>query len=159
MIGSGSLGVQFISSAFSSILFDLFGPIKIGIAGSLLSAIGMLGSALSFNFVIQAHFLTYGLIYGLGQSLLLTTCFSILPHYSNRKLGLINGIMNTGGNAIIVLSSIVVGKLLDSIGIIKVFYILSAMCALLCFICLVFKQFLVCLIVHTFDQLNLPSLE
>ena len=48
--------------------------------------------------------------------------------------------MNTGGNAIIVLSSIVVGKLLDSIGIIKVFYILSAMCALLCFICLVFKQ-------------------
>ena len=138
-IGSGALGVQFITSALSSILVDFFGTINVGIVGGILSSIGMAGSALSFKFPIQMHFVSYCLIFGFGQSLILSTCFAILPHYFDKKLGLANGLMNTGGCFFVIISSLIIGNLLDTIGIVYVFYIISVFSLLLCLFSLTLK--------------------
>ena len=69
MIGSLSFGMAFLFAFISSFLVDFFGCILIGIIGGLISSIGLLGSALilKFNASILYHFITYGLIFGIGQ--------------------------------------------------------------------------------------------
>ena len=87
-IGSTSLGTTYFFCAPVSVLVDLFGPIRVGVIGSVLSFVGVLASALILQskYLMRVHFLTYGFLFGVGQSLVLGSLFSILPHYFNKKL-------------------------------------------------------------------------
>jgi hypothetical protein len=66
-------------------LVDFFDARKIGFIGGVLSTIGLISSA--FVNDLKLYFLTYGVIFGIGQSLFLASILSILPHYFNKSLG------------------------------------------------------------------------
>jgi MFS family permease len=79
----------------------LFGARKIGLLGATFSTISM---ALSiFVTDIKMYFLTYALLFGVGQALLLGATLSILPHYFHKKLSLANGCMNLLSSIIVVI--------------------------------------------------------
>ena len=101
-------------SAPSSVLVDLFGSVKTGLVGSCLTTIGFISSAFSLYLPMPIQFLTYSLLTGIGQALLMTASFSILPHYFNKKLGIANGLMNAGGSIIVILTSLGMGYMLDN---------------------------------------------
>lgn len=133
--------MAFLLAFFSSFLVDFFGSIKIGFIGGLVSSIGLIFSAfiIQFKFSILWHFLSYGIILGLGQSLCMTVPFAILPHYFNKKLGLVNGILNTGACVILIGYTYLVGHILDYYSIEIVFYTLSCSSLFISLTSFVFK--------------------
>lgn len=72
------------------------------------------------------YFLTYGVFFAIGQSFLLASTFAILPHYFNKKLALVNGIMNFFAAILVVVFPILTSLTLDHYGLAETFYFLSA---------------------------------
>ena len=72
----------------SSFLIDFFGCIKVGFVGGLTSTIGLLitSQIIRLKISIVHTFLPYGVIFGIGQSLIMTIPFAIL-----RILSIVNG--------------------------------------------------------------------
>ena len=122
-IGSFSTGFQFFLCILGSILTDLFNPRKIGVIGGLLSSIGLLASA--FVYDIRLYFITYGVLFAIGQSFLLASTFAILPHYFNKKLALVNGLMNGFAAILVVIFPILTSIILDKYGLAETFYFLG----------------------------------
>ena len=81
----------------------------------------------SFVTYMPLYFLTYSIIFGTGQALLMGSTFSILPHYFRAKLSLANGLMNFGAAVLTVTLPIITQKALTSLGLVDTFYILSAL--------------------------------
>ena len=100
-------------SAPSSILVDLIGSIKTGIIGSAITSSGFIASAFCLDLPLPIQFLTFSILTGIGQALLMTASFSILPHYFDKKIGLANGLMNAGGSIIVIITSIGMGYMLE----------------------------------------------
>ncbi len=127
-VGSCSLGVSFLFSFISSFLIDFFGYIKVGLVGGLTSTIGLLitSQIIRLKISIVHTFLPYGVIFGIGQSLIMTIPFAILPHYFNKKLGLVNGVLNGGACIILISYSYLIGYLLEIYSIEIVLYLLAS---------------------------------
>jgi MFS family permease len=102
----------------------LFNPRKIGVIGGLLSSIGLFASA--FVYDIRLYFLTYGVLFAIGQSFLLASTFAILPHYFNKKLALVNGLMNGLAAILVVVFPILTSISLKAYGLAETFYFLGA---------------------------------
>ena len=73
------------------------------------------------------YFITYSIVFGTGQALLMGSTFSILPHYFRAKLGFANGLMNFGAAVLTVSLPIITQKALTDLGLVQTFYILSAL--------------------------------
>ena len=114
-------------SAPSSILVDLIGSIKTGLIGSLITSCGFIASAFCLELPMPIQFLTYSMLTGIGQALLMTASFSILPHYFDKKIGIVNGLMNAGGSIIQILSSIGMGYMLNNLSL-KTTYLIMGGC-------------------------------
>jgi MFS family permease len=84
-IGSTTTGNEYLFCSVSCMLVDFFDARKIGFIGGVLSTFGLIASA--FVNDLKLYFLTYGVIFGIGQSLFLASILSILPHYFNKRLG------------------------------------------------------------------------
>lgn len=124
-IGSGSMGLQYIFCVFGSILNDFFDIRIIAVIGAAISTLGLYWSALVTD--IKTYLLTYGLVFAIGQSLLLTSTLAILPHYFYKKISLANGIVNFIGACIVVLFPIFTEELLEKHGLVGTFYFLTAL--------------------------------
>ena len=124
-IGSSAFGLECLFCFPASILIDFYGSRKIAIIGGFLSGLGILTS--SFVTYMPLYFLTYSVIFGTGQALLMGSTFSILPHYFRAKLSLANGMMNFGAAVLTVSLPIITQKALTDLGLVKTFYILSAL--------------------------------
>lgn len=124
-IGSTAFGLECLFCLPATVLIDLSSARKVGIFGGFMSGIGILSSA--FVTYMPLYFLTYSIIFGIGQALLMGSTFSILPHYFNKHIGLANGIMNFGGAVITVSLPILTAKFLNSFGLVETFYVLSAL--------------------------------
>ena len=106
-----------------SILIDLFNPRIIGVTGGILSGMSLLSSG--FIQDIRIYFLTYGLIFALGQAIFLSATFAILPHYFNKKLPLVNGLINFFGAILAAVFPIILSVFLDKYGLSGTFYFLA----------------------------------
>jgi MFS family permease len=84
-----------------SVLTDLFGARRVGLTGACISTVAMALSIFISN--IKLYILTYSLLFGVGQALLLGATLSILPHYFKKKLSLANGLMNLLSSIIVIL--------------------------------------------------------
>jgi MFS family permease len=74
---------------------------------------------------LKLYFITYGVTLGIGQSLLLASVLSILPHYFSKRLGLANGLMNFGGALLTISLPFVYSECLKLIGLSYTFYVLA----------------------------------
>ncbi len=129
-----SFGITLFLSAPSSYFIHLFGAAKVNLFGNLISAAGLLASALLFHFskeLMQLHLVTFGVVFGSGQSLVYAASFAILPHYFNKKLGLAMGILNAGSCLLIIVTSLLMAQSLDRYGLFVTFLAM----ALLTFTC------------------------
>ncbi len=64
---------------------------------------------------------------GIGEALLLTSVFSILPHYFNKRIGLANGVENFIGALILAAVPFIVSYSISSLGLSSTFFVLSAL--------------------------------
>ena len=122
-IGSGATGAQYFFCSFGSILTDLFGAREIGALGGFVSSLGLLLSAHVTD--IKFYFLTYSLLFGIGQAFMLTATLAILPQYFNKRLSLANGIMNLVTAIVVVLLPISTSWTLKTFGLKDTFYYLT----------------------------------
>ncbi|RNA38147.1 monocarboxylate transporter 10 [Brachionus plicatilis] len=136
-IGSLSTGVQYIFCSFGSIASDFFGPRKPGIFGGLISGISL--TLCIFVEELRFYFLTYGILYGIGQAFLLTSTLAILPHYFNKRISLANGIMNSIGAIVVVILPIFTSQLLDNYGLKATFLFLSILNFITMFMAMTYK--------------------
>jgi MCP family monocarboxylic acid transporter-like MFS transporter 10 len=106
-------------------LVYFFNAKKVGIAGGLVSCVGLLLSAFIKN--MKLYFLTFGLVLGIGQALSVSAFLSILPHYFKKRLGLANGLMTFGGALITIGLPFLVELCLEELGLAYAFYLLACL--------------------------------
>ena len=116
---------------------DIFDARIVGIIGGSLSTIGLLFSV--FVTDLKIYFLTYGVIFGIGQSLFLASILSILPHYFMKRLGLANGLMNFGAAFLTISLPFITSECLKKIGLSNTFYVLAGILFLSALLTLTFK--------------------
>ena len=139
-IGASSMGIQFLMCAFGSILIDLYGPRKIGLLGATISTVSILSCA--FVADLKLYFLTYGVIYGVGQAFLLSATLAILPHYFNKRLSLANGLMSGLSAIVIIILPIATAIILREYGLKETFYFLAALNLVTVLMALTFRPML-----------------
>jgi MFS family permease len=138
LIGCLSVGVQYGFCFIGGILIECFSIRKVGIAGGLISTIGLLLTAVVTN--LKFYLLTYGLVYGIGQALLLSATAAILPHYFERKLSQANGVMIFTSAFVIISLPLITSMILKSYGLQMTFYFLAALNFVTIFMAVAFKS-------------------
>lgn len=106
--------------------------------GGILATIGMYASSVSLNLIYL--YVTYGLVLGIGASLVYGPSLAILGHYFTRRLGLVNGLVTAGSSAFSIVMPILLRWLLDLVGIQVTFKYLSILMATLILCSLSFKE-------------------
>jgi MFS family permease len=76
---------------------------------------------------IKFYLISYSLLFGLGQALLLGSTLSILPHYFKKRLAVANGLMNLLSAIIVILIPICTAEILNSHGLRGTFIFLTAL--------------------------------
>ncbi|XP_011188117.1 monocarboxylate transporter 10 isoform X2 [Zeugodacus cucurbitae] len=102
LVGSLTIGTTFLFSPVAGVLTDKIGLRLTTLIGGLLSAIGLLLSSF-FTSNIQAMYLTYGVMFGLGAALAYTPTLAILGHYFKRYLGKVSGFVTAGSSVFTVI--------------------------------------------------------
>lgn len=118
-------------------LVDFFDARKVGFIGAIISTIGLVAS--SFIRELKMYFLTYSVIFNVGQSLFLASILSILPHYFNERLGLANGLMIFGSAFLTIGIPFVVSECLSKIGLANLFFVLAGFSFFSALLTLTFK--------------------
>ncbi|CAB3371832.1 Hypothetical predicted protein [Cloeon dipterum] len=116
LVGSLTIGTTFAFSPLAGILTDRFGHRRTTMVGGALAVMGILASSLVIKYV-EALYLTYGILFGLGASLAYTPSLAILGYYFKRKLGLVNGIVTAGSSVFTIIVPLAFGQLIPHIGL------------------------------------------
>ena len=121
--------MTFFLSPVASILVDRLGIRLTGFIGAICATLGMFLSA--FVRRMELLYLTYGLLLGIGSSLVYSPSLVILGHYFKKHLGIVNGIASFGSSAFTILISFIEKSLLEKIGLYYTMMVLSALLAVL----------------------------
>eukprot|EP00092_Neocalanus_flemingeri_P006507 GFUD01007014.1.p1 GENE.GFUD01007014.1~~GFUD01007014.1.p1 ORF type:complete len:481 (+),score=96.44 GFUD01007014.1:263-1705(+) len=97
LVGSLTIGTTFFLSFLVGMLADKIGLRLTSIIGGVLATLGMGLSAVGYKH-IEVLYVTYGLMFGTGSSLVYTPSLTILGHYFRRRLGVVNGIVTAGSS-------------------------------------------------------------
>lgn len=128
---------MYLFAAFGIWLTERYGSRKVVLAGSLVSASGLLAS--SFVTSIASLCLTYGVIWGLGTSLCLFPSIVILTKYFRRRLALASGTALAGA----AIGGLVYGPSIEALtskyGIVISFQILAGLQSLMFLSALLFR--------------------
>lgn len=106
--------------------------------GGILSTIGMYASSVSINLVYL--YITYGLVLGIGASLVYAPSLAILGHYFDKRLGLVNGLVTAGSSGFSIVMPIVLRKLINAHGIQTTFQYLTILMGVLILCSITFKE-------------------
>lgn len=98
----------------------------------------MYASSVSVNIIYL--YITYGLVMGIGASLVYAPSLAILGHYFTKRLGLVNGLVTAGSSSFTIVMPILLRKLIDSQGIQTTFKYLSILMATMILCSLTFKE-------------------
>ncbi|KAK2189446.1 hypothetical protein NP493_106g02042 [Ridgeia piscesae] len=126
-VGALQISMTFLMSPVVSVLVDLLGIRTTAFAGVVISTTGMLAS--SFVPTISLLYLTYGLLTGLGISLVYTPSMIILGHYFKRHLGVVNGIVVFGSAVSTMIMPFVLQNLLVNVGLQRTMRIMAGLLA------------------------------
>lgn len=137
-VGSLNIGLIFFCSIFASVLSDRYGIRQVCFVGGLLSTIGMYASSVSVNLIYL--YITYGLVLGIGASLVYAPSLAILGHYFTNRLGLVNGLVTAGSSGFSIVMPIMLRMLINKHGIQNSFKYLTILMATLIFCSLTFKE-------------------
>jgi len=124
-VGSTCTGVTFLLCTMSSILSDRVGIRPTAFVGAILSTAGLIGSA--FIQRLELLYLTYGLILGLGSSMVYSPSLVILGHYFKKHMGLVNGIVSFGSSIFTIALTRILPMLLSKIDIKYCFLFLAGL--------------------------------
>ena len=134
-VGTLQIGLTFFLSPIVAILSDTVGLRQTAVVGAVIATVGMIAS--SFVRQLELLFITYGVLLGIGSSLVYTPCLSILPHYFSRLLGVVNGIVACGSPVLTsILSFLLTSTFVETRGlrftlrILAVAYAVVIVCAL-----------------------------
>ena len=119
--------MTFLMSPVVSVLVDLMGIRTTALVGVVISTSGMLAS--SFVTTIELLYLTYGVLTGLGVSLIYTPSIIILGHYFKRHLGIVNGIVAFGSAVSTMILPFILQGLLEYFGLQITMRIMSGLLA------------------------------
>lgn len=133
-----NIGLIFFCSIFASVLSDRYGIRSVCLVGGVLSTIGMYASSISINIIYL--YITYGLVLGIGASLVYAPSLAILGHYFTNYLGVINGLVTAGSSLFSICMPIVLRHLIDKNGVQTTFKYLSGLMVVLIFCALTFKE-------------------
>ncbi|KAI0224011.1 Monocarboxylate transporter 10 [Lamellibrachia satsuma] len=126
-VGALQISMTFLMSPIVSVLVDLMGIRTTAFAGVVISTTGMFAS--SFVPTIGLLYITYGLLTGLGISLVYIPSMIILGHYFKRHLGVVNGIVVFGSAVSTMILPFVLQRLLVNIGLQRTMRIMSGLLA------------------------------
>ena len=116
LIGSLTVGTTFFLSFLVGILSDRIGLRLTSIIGSVLATLGMGLSAVLYQH-IEVLYLTYGILFGTGASLIYTPSLTILGHYFKKKLGVVNGLVTAGSSIFTIGLSFINQHILETQGV------------------------------------------
>jgi len=128
-IGALQIFLTFFLSSFASILVDKIGIRPTAFAGASLATLGLLAS--SFVRRAEVMYLTYGLMLGMGSSIIYNPSLVILGHYFKRHLGVVNGLVSFGSAVFTSILPFLLTYLCGTIGLFWTFRVLAALMALL----------------------------
>ena len=121
--------MTFFLSPVASILVDRCGIRKTSFTGAFLATTGMLAS--SFVNQVEILYLTYGLLLGIGSSLIYNPSLVILGHYFKRHLGIVNGLVSFGSAVFTIVLPFLLKETLQSIGLQNTMRMLAGFLSLL----------------------------
>lgn len=131
-VGSTCTGVTFLMCTVSSILSDRIGIRPTAFTGAVLATVGLVATA--FIQQLELLYLTYGLLLGIGSSMVYSPSLVILGHYFKKHLGLVNGIVAFGSSIFTIVLTRILPYLLKVIDIKYCFLFLAS----LHFMCVLF---------------------
>lgn len=128
-IGALQISMTFFLSPVASILVDRFGIRITGCCGALLATAGMAAS--SFVGTLPVLYITYGLLLGVGSSIIYNPSLVILGHYFKRRLGVVNGLVSFGSAVFTMVLPFALKYLLAEVGLRNTMRVLAALIAVL----------------------------
>lgn len=125
-------------SPFASILIDRFSLRLTALMGAVLSTVALIASA--FVTSLWHLYLTYGVLHGIGSSLVYAPSLVILGHYFRRHLGLVNGLVTLGSGVFSMGLPFLLKLFINKIGLRYTMLILGGLMSLLIFYALCWKE-------------------
>jgi len=102
-----------------------------GVLGACLATTGMGLSALVGYKQVEILYLTYGIMFGAGASLVYTPSLTILGHYFKKRMGIVNGIVTAGSSIFTIVLSFVNQYILEHHGLEPCLQLLASLTAIL----------------------------
>lgn len=116
LVGSLTIGTTFFLSPVAGILTDKIGIRLTTFIGGLMASGGMFVSSFVTD-KVEAMYITYGIVFGVGASLAYTPSLVILGHYFQRYMGLVNGFVTAGSSAFTMFMPYIIDFLLRNFGL------------------------------------------
>lgn len=113
-IFSTYLFLTYVFSGQVGVIFDSYGPYHVGVIGSALFVIGIMGTSVAQTY--YQFFLSFGIACGIGSSLLMCPLIATVGHWFNRKRGMALGLATAGGSVGGVIFPIMLRSLYSTIG-------------------------------------------
>eukprot|EP00092_Neocalanus_flemingeri_P032266 GFUD01035077.1.p1 GENE.GFUD01035077.1~~GFUD01035077.1.p1 ORF type:complete len:470 (+),score=60.91 GFUD01035077.1:250-1659(+) len=130
LVGSLTIGTTFFLSFLVGMLADKIGLRATSVLGGVLATLGMGLSTVGYKH-IEALYVTYGLLFGAGASLVYTPSLTILGHYFKRRLGIVNGIVTSGSSIFTIGLSYTNQYILEHHGLLPCLQLLAGLSSLL----------------------------
>jgi len=131
LVGSLTIGTTFFLSFLVGILSDKIGLRATAVLGSCLATTGMGLSALVGYKQVEILYLTYGIMFGAGASLVYTPSLTILGHYFKKRMGIVNGIVTAGSSIFTIGLSFVNQYILEHHGLEPCLQLLASLTSIL----------------------------
>ncbi|KAL1138773.1 hypothetical protein AAG570_008835, partial [Ranatra chinensis] len=116
LVGSLTIGTTFFLSPVAGILTDKIGIQRTTFIGGALATLGMFSSSFLTDHV-EGLYVSYGVVYGIGASLVYTPSLVILGHYFDKYMGIVNGIVTAGSSLFTILMPYVIYGLITHLGL------------------------------------------
>ncbi|VUC33223.1 unnamed protein product [Clonostachys rosea] len=130
--------LAFFCGVFIGPVFDKYGPRWLVVAGSALTVIGVL--AMSWCTELWHFILSFGVVAGIGTSLLFTPGIASVGHWFRARRGFATGIASTGGGIGGIVFPLMQTSLFEKIGYGWTVRVLSLICLVCCLVGIVFVR-------------------
>ncbi|CAB3371838.1 Hypothetical predicted protein [Cloeon dipterum] len=116
LIGSLSVGTTLAFSPVAVILVDKLGHRVTALIGAFFAILGMFSSSYLTE-CVEALYLTYGVLFGLGVSLAFTPALAILGLHFKENLGIVSGFVNTGSAVFTIAIPPILKSMINDLGL------------------------------------------
>jgi len=116
LVGSLTIGTTFFLSFLVGMLADKIGLRATSVLGGVLATLGMSLSTFGYQH-IEVLYVTYGLLFGCGASLVYTPSLTVLGLYFKKRLGIVNGVVTAGSSIFTIVLSYTNQHILANYGV------------------------------------------